>query len=217
MTSCRELDNSRSALSAASAFAIATAGANEGAPSKDKYRRMSLASAGAWGRLWGQQWPPRPRELSPFACARLSAPGPWLVPTLLAPGSDGPGSAHLAPPPGRLGPSKADARGNPPPHPHGTGPVAEVEAEVGVCPVSTETAWAPVSLATNLGGLFGVFLALPPRRLPTSHGAARLSHTWLLNPDESQAVRLVLTSPLTLRHACHQGFPLTSGTETRSL
>ncbi|XP_045304508.1 ras-specific guanine nucleotide-releasing factor 1 isoform X2 [Leopardus geoffroyi] len=46
MTSCRELDNSRSALSAASAFAIATAGANEGAPSKDKYRRMSLASAG---------------------------------------------------------------------------------------------------------------------------------------------------------------------------
>ncbi|XP_040349380.1 ras-specific guanine nucleotide-releasing factor 1 isoform X1 [Herpailurus yagouaroundi] len=46
MTSCRELDNSRSALSAASAFAIATAGANEGAPSKDKYRRMSLASTG---------------------------------------------------------------------------------------------------------------------------------------------------------------------------
>ena len=86
-----------------------------------------------------------------------------------------------------------------------------------MCPVSTETAWAPVSLATNLGGLFGVFLALPPRRPPTSHGAARLSHTWLLNPDESQAVRLVLTSPLTLRHACHQGFPLTSGTETRSL
>lgn len=127
MTSCRELDNSRSALSAASAFAIATAGANEGAPSKDKYRRMSLASAGAWGRLWGQQWPPRPRELSPFACAQLAAPGPWLVPTLLAPGSEGPGSAHLAPPPGRLGPSKADARGNPPPHPHGTGPVAEVE------------------------------------------------------------------------------------------
>ncbi|XP_053079412.1 ras-specific guanine nucleotide-releasing factor 1 [Acinonyx jubatus] len=46
MTSSRELDNSRSALSAASAFAIATAGANEGAPSKDKYRRMSLASTG---------------------------------------------------------------------------------------------------------------------------------------------------------------------------
>ncbi|XP_058592299.1 ras-specific guanine nucleotide-releasing factor 1 isoform X1 [Neofelis nebulosa] len=46
MTSCRELDNNRSALSAASAFAIATAGANEGTPSKDKYRRMSLASAG---------------------------------------------------------------------------------------------------------------------------------------------------------------------------
>ncbi|KAK2506357.1 LOW QUALITY PROTEIN: hypothetical protein MC885_020338 [Smutsia gigantea] len=46
MTSCRELDNSRSALSAASAFAIATAGANEGTPNKEKYRRMSLASAG---------------------------------------------------------------------------------------------------------------------------------------------------------------------------
>lgn len=48
MTSCRELDNNRSALSAASAFAIATAGANEGTPNKEKYRRMSLASAGAW-------------------------------------------------------------------------------------------------------------------------------------------------------------------------
>ncbi|XP_006746041.2 ras-specific guanine nucleotide-releasing factor 1 [Leptonychotes weddellii] len=46
MTSCRELDNTRSALSAASAFAIATAGANEGTPNKEKYRRMSLASAG---------------------------------------------------------------------------------------------------------------------------------------------------------------------------
>ncbi|XP_016073445.1 PREDICTED: ras-specific guanine nucleotide-releasing factor 1 [Miniopterus natalensis] len=46
MTSCRELDNSRSGLSAASAFAIATAGANEGTPNKEKYRRMSLASAG---------------------------------------------------------------------------------------------------------------------------------------------------------------------------
>ncbi|CAM2098898.1 ras-specific guanine nucleotide-releasing factor 1 isoform X2 [Caretta caretta] len=46
MTSCRELDNNRSALSAASAFAIATAGANEGTPTKEKYRRMSLASAG---------------------------------------------------------------------------------------------------------------------------------------------------------------------------
>ncbi|KAM5291354.1 ras-specific guanine nucleotide-releasing factor 1 isoform 2-T2 [Glossophaga mutica] len=45
-TSCRELDNSRSSLSAASAFAIATAGANEGTPNKEKYRRMSLASAG---------------------------------------------------------------------------------------------------------------------------------------------------------------------------
>ncbi|KFW65317.1 Ras-specific guanine nucleotide-releasing factor 1, partial [Pygoscelis adeliae] len=46
MTSCRELDSTRSALSAASAFAIATAGANEGTPTKEKYRRMSLASAG---------------------------------------------------------------------------------------------------------------------------------------------------------------------------
>ncbi|XP_054858847.1 ras-specific guanine nucleotide-releasing factor 1 isoform X1 [Eublepharis macularius] len=46
MTSCRELDNSRSGLSAASAFAIATAGANEGTPTKEKYRRMSLASTG---------------------------------------------------------------------------------------------------------------------------------------------------------------------------
>lgn len=46
MPSCRELDSTRSALSAASAFAIATAGANEGTPTKEKYRRMSLASAG---------------------------------------------------------------------------------------------------------------------------------------------------------------------------
>uniref|UniRef100_A0AAQ5YUD0 Ras protein specific guanine nucleotide releasing factor 1 n=1 Tax=Amphiprion ocellaris TaxID=80972 RepID=A0AAQ5YUD0_AMPOC len=41
MSSCRELDNNRSALSAASAFAIATAGANEGTPTKEKYRRMN--------------------------------------------------------------------------------------------------------------------------------------------------------------------------------
>ncbi|XP_024912060.1 ras-specific guanine nucleotide-releasing factor 1 [Cynoglossus semilaevis] len=46
MSTCRELDNNRSALSAASAFAIATAGANEGTPTKEKYRRMSLASTG---------------------------------------------------------------------------------------------------------------------------------------------------------------------------
>lgn len=46
MSSCRELDNNRSALSAASAFAIATAGANEGTPTKEKYRRMSLVSTG---------------------------------------------------------------------------------------------------------------------------------------------------------------------------
>lgn len=57
MTSCRELDNNRSGLSAASAFAIATAGANEGTPNKEKYRRMSLASAGARGLY---SWPPRP-------------------------------------------------------------------------------------------------------------------------------------------------------------
>ncbi|KAJ8252108.1 hypothetical protein COCON_G00214200 [Conger conger] len=46
VSSCRELDSTRSALSAASAFAIATAGANEGTPTKEKYRRMSLASTG---------------------------------------------------------------------------------------------------------------------------------------------------------------------------
>ncbi|NXK97690.1 RGRF1 factor, partial [Formicarius rufipectus] len=46
MTSCRDLDTTRSALSATSAFAIATAGANEGTPTKEKYRRMSLASTG---------------------------------------------------------------------------------------------------------------------------------------------------------------------------
>lgn len=46
VSSCRELDNNRTSLSAASAFAIATAGANEGTPTKEKYRRMSLASTG---------------------------------------------------------------------------------------------------------------------------------------------------------------------------
>lgn len=50
VSSCRELDNNRSALSAASAFAIATAGANEGTPTKEKYRRMSLASTGQSSR-----------------------------------------------------------------------------------------------------------------------------------------------------------------------
>lgn len=60
MTSCRDLDSTRSALSATSAFAIATAGANEGTPTKEKYRRMSLASAGTcpeglpWGALLGE-------------------------------------------------------------------------------------------------------------------------------------------------------------------
>lgn len=58
MSSCREMDNNRSALSAASAFAIATAGANEGTPTKEKYRRMSLASTGTHTdpflhRAWG--------------------------------------------------------------------------------------------------------------------------------------------------------------------
>lgn len=46
MTSCREHDSNRSNLSASSAFAIATAGANEGTPTKETYRRMSLATAG---------------------------------------------------------------------------------------------------------------------------------------------------------------------------
>lgn len=52
VSSCRELDNNRSALSAASAFAIATAGANEGTPTKEKYRRMSLASSGQSHDTW---------------------------------------------------------------------------------------------------------------------------------------------------------------------
>ncbi|XP_038669380.1 ras-specific guanine nucleotide-releasing factor 1 isoform X2 [Scyliorhinus canicula] len=46
VTSSREMDSNRSAVSATSAFAIATAGANEGTPTKEKCRRMSLASAG---------------------------------------------------------------------------------------------------------------------------------------------------------------------------
>uniref|UniRef100_UPI00398E8F76 ras-specific guanine nucleotide-releasing factor 1 n=1 Tax=Pristiophorus japonicus TaxID=55135 RepID=UPI00398E8F76 len=46
VTSSREMDSNRSGLSATSAFAIATAGANEGTPTKEKFRRMSLASAG---------------------------------------------------------------------------------------------------------------------------------------------------------------------------
>lgn len=66
-TPCRDLDNNRSALSAASAFAIATAGANEGAPNKEKYRRMSLASAGARGGL------------SAFGRLALAGPRPWPV------------------------------------------------------------------------------------------------------------------------------------------
>lgn len=56
VSSCRELDSNRSALSAASAFAIATAGANEGTPTKEKYRRMSLASAGQSCEAMLLQW-----------------------------------------------------------------------------------------------------------------------------------------------------------------
>ncbi|XP_021062597.1 ras-specific guanine nucleotide-releasing factor 1 isoform X1 [Mus pahari] len=47
MTTCRDLvDNNRSTLSATSAFAIATAGANEGPSNKEVFRRMSLANTG---------------------------------------------------------------------------------------------------------------------------------------------------------------------------
>lgn len=77
MTSCRELDSTRSALSAASAFAIATAGANEGTPTKEKYRRMSLASAGTRPRaapLQGQAlWVP-----ISVASGRFPPGAPWL-------------------------------------------------------------------------------------------------------------------------------------------
>ncbi|NXT18496.1 RGRF1 factor, partial [Syrrhaptes paradoxus] len=80
MPSCRELDSTRSALSAASAFAIATAGANEGTPTKEKYRRMSLASAGTcpglgWGgdtarrrSGWSVRRSPRYGVLTPGLC-----------------------------------------------------------------------------------------------------------------------------------------------------
>lgn len=77
MTSCRELDSNRSALSAASAFAIATAGANEGTPTKEKYRRMSLASAGT-----------RPRA------APLRGQAPW-VPISVVSGRFPPGALWL--------------------------------------------------------------------------------------------------------------------------
>lgn len=75
MTSCRELDNNRSGLSAASAFAIATAGANEGTPNKEKYRRMSLASTGARGSPHGLQGQgtPGPQDPVPLAVQ------PWAV------------------------------------------------------------------------------------------------------------------------------------------
>nr|XP_042137347.1 ras-specific guanine nucleotide-releasing factor 1 [Peromyscus maniculatus bairdii] len=64
MTSCRELDNTRSALSASSAFAIATAGANESTPKKEKfqYRRMSLATTGPASAIlpsWSPILPPQ--------------------------------------------------------------------------------------------------------------------------------------------------------------
>ena len=82
MTSCRELDNTRSALSAASAFAIATAGANEGTPNKEKYRRLSLASAGMWegvrpstGSAQLQASRPSPGNCPPPPqCSGLAAP-----------------------------------------------------------------------------------------------------------------------------------------------
>lgn len=84
MTSCRDLDSTRSALSATSAFAIATAGANEGTPTKEKYRRMSLASAGTCPRglplgcpLSPQGFPSRHTWLgrAPRACSRLCPGG----------------------------------------------------------------------------------------------------------------------------------------------
>ncbi|XP_036048026.1 ras-specific guanine nucleotide-releasing factor 1 [Onychomys torridus] len=64
MTSCRDLDNTRSALSASSAFAIATAGANESTPKKEKfqYRRMSLATTGPASAIlpsWSPILPPQ--------------------------------------------------------------------------------------------------------------------------------------------------------------
>lgn len=74
VSSCRELDNNRSALSAASAFAIATAGANEGTPTKEKYRRMSLASTGqSSGNMicLANQIAPGERHLQQFL-------GPWV-------------------------------------------------------------------------------------------------------------------------------------------
>lgn len=91
MRSCRELDNSRSGLSAASAFAIATSGANEGASNKEKYRRMSLASAGAGpGSLTGRGPflpPPRPRgQLCTEGAPLPAAPVTWGGPV----GGDGP-------------------------------------------------------------------------------------------------------------------------------
>lgn len=86
MTSCRELDNSRSALSAASAFAIATAGANEGTPTKEKYRRMSLASAGetemGGGLFGGGALPHWAETLLPLLNALLSPLSPRLLPGL---------------------------------------------------------------------------------------------------------------------------------------
>lgn len=74
MPSCRELDSTRSALSAASAFAIATAGANEGTPTKEKYRRMSLASAGAGLGSAG----PASACARPHRVWQLPPAAPWL-------------------------------------------------------------------------------------------------------------------------------------------
>ncbi|XP_055485825.1 ras-specific guanine nucleotide-releasing factor 1 isoform X2 [Psammomys obesus] len=70
MTSCRELDNNRSALSAASAFAIATAGANEGTPNKEKYRRMSLATTGSASAVL-PSWSPLLPTQSPLVLGQI--------------------------------------------------------------------------------------------------------------------------------------------------
>ncbi|XP_050996189.1 ras-specific guanine nucleotide-releasing factor 1 isoform X2 [Acomys russatus] len=70
MTSCRDLDSNRSALSAASAFAIATAGANEGTPNKEKYRRMSLASTGPTSAVL-PSWSPLLPSQSPLVLGQI--------------------------------------------------------------------------------------------------------------------------------------------------
>ncbi|XP_052045253.1 ras-specific guanine nucleotide-releasing factor 1 isoform X1 [Apodemus sylvaticus] len=46
MSTCRDLDNNLGTISATSAFAIATAGANESSSNKEVFRRMSLVNTG---------------------------------------------------------------------------------------------------------------------------------------------------------------------------